>query len=161
MLPGLLAAFCRRFDASLRLPLSRAYFPPCLAGYGGGLLLTYAALWNSWFGDQGQPALLYLVPCTLGVVAALGAARGQLGQLWRHEFPEDREARLAPERERERAAAARAAEAVETGSGGASPPAALLPAATFEGPSSPSRERLLPPSPFDRSRSGSRASNDP
>lgn len=86
MLPGLLAVFCRRFDLSNRLPPARAYFPPCLAGYGAGLLLTYCALWFSWFGDQGQPALLYLVPCTLGTVSALALSRGQLGQLWSNDF---------------------------------------------------------------------------
>ncbi len=86
MLPGLLAVFCRRFDLSNRLPLSRAFFPPCLAGYGCGLLLTYCALWFSWFGDQGQPALLYLVPCTLGTVSALALSRGQVAQLWLNDF---------------------------------------------------------------------------
>ncbi|KAL4438186.1 hypothetical protein ABPG77_010547 [Micractinium sp. CCAP 211/92] len=86
VLPGLLAVFCRRFDLSNRLPLSRAFFPPCLAGYGCGLLLTYCALWFSWFGDQGQPALLYLVPCTLGTVSALALSRGQVAQLWLNDF---------------------------------------------------------------------------
>ncbi|PSC70351.1 signal peptide peptidase-like 3 [Micractinium conductrix] len=82
VLPGLLVAFCRRFDLAGRLPAARGYFGPCCAGYGGGLLLTYCALWFSWFGDEGQPALLYLVPCTLGTVALLSASRGQLGALW-------------------------------------------------------------------------------
>jgi signal peptide peptidase-like protein 2B len=50
-------------------------------GYGAGLLLTYVALMFSWFGDEGQPALLYLVPCTLGVVLVLAAARGELRAL--------------------------------------------------------------------------------
>jgi signal peptide peptidase-like protein 2B len=50
-------------------------------GYGAGLLLTYVALMFSWFGDEGQPALLYLVPCTLGVVLLLAAARGELRAL--------------------------------------------------------------------------------
>jgi signal peptide peptidase-like protein 2B len=52
-------------------------------GYGAGLLLTYVALMFSWFGDEGQPALLYLVPCTLGVVLVLAAARGELRALLR------------------------------------------------------------------------------
>ena len=55
VLPGLLVAFCRRFDLAGRLPAARGYFGPCCAGYGGGLLLTYCALWFSWFGDEGQP----------------------------------------------------------------------------------------------------------
>ena len=30
----------------------------------------------------GQPALLYLCPLTLGAVAAVAAARGDLGRVW-------------------------------------------------------------------------------
>ncbi|GFR51743.1 hypothetical protein Agub_g14189 [Astrephomene gubernaculifera] len=63
--------------------LARSYFPYTILSYGAGLCLTYAALAFSWFGDQGQPALLYLVPCTLLTVLGLAAARGQLGLLWR------------------------------------------------------------------------------
>jgi len=59
----------------------RGYFAPAVAGYGSGLLLTYTALLFSWFGDEGQPALLYLVPCTLGVVLGLAAWRGELHAL--------------------------------------------------------------------------------
>ncbi|KAI8468656.1 MAG: signal peptide peptidase-like protein [Monoraphidium minutum] len=82
ILPGLLVALMRRTDISLRLPWPRGYFAPSLAAYGAGLVLTYVALVFSWFGDQGQPALLYLVPCTLGTVLALTAARGDLRRLW-------------------------------------------------------------------------------
>lgn len=83
ILPGLLVALARRCDADLRLAGARAYFPYLVLSYAVGLGLTYAALALSWFGDQGQPALLYLVPCTLGTVFGLGWARGQLGALWR------------------------------------------------------------------------------
>ncbi|KIY95705.1 signal peptide peptidase-like 2B [Monoraphidium neglectum] len=62
ILPGLLVALMRRVDIDLRLPWPRGYFLPALAGYG--------------------PALLYLVPCTLGTVLALTAARGDLRRLW-------------------------------------------------------------------------------
>ena len=151
MLPGLLAVFCRRFDISHRLPLKRGYFLPCVAGYGAGLLATYAALWLSLFGDEGQPALLYLVPGTLGTVSVLGLARGQFPALWDNDFEEQG----AAEERRAEAAAARAADELEGGL-----ESTLLPtAARFTGPaSSPSSStaRLLPPSPFDRSRSGSR-----
>ena len=34
------------------------------------------------FVAQGQPALLYLVPCTLGVSLALAHARGDLRAMW-------------------------------------------------------------------------------
>ncbi|KAG2441965.1 hypothetical protein HYH02_009759 [Chlamydomonas schloesseri] len=106
ILPGLLLAYTRRADldlallpgssggssssgggggcaASVQQALKASYFPYAVVSYGAGLCLTYAALAFSWFGDQGQPALLYLVPCTLGTVLALAAARGQLGLLWR------------------------------------------------------------------------------
>ena len=145
MLPGLLAVFCRRFDLSQRLPLAKGYFLPCVVGYGGGMLLTYAALWFSWFGDQGQPALLYLVPATLGSVSLLAAARGQFRLLWDNDF--EPLGGSASSRD-----VARQAEAMEAG---AEPEAQLLP----DSRSSPgSRERLLP-SPFDRSRSSSRESD--
>ena len=31
---------------------------------------------------MGQPALLYIVPCTLGTLLATGAYRGELSSLW-------------------------------------------------------------------------------
>lgn len=151
MLPGLLAVFCRRFDISHWLPLRRGYFLPCVAGYGAGLLATYAALWFSLFGDEGQPALLYLVPGTLGTVSMLGFARGQFPALWDNDF----EAAGAAEEQLAEAEAAREAAALE----GGGLESTLLPSGRFTGPaSSPSSSttRLLPPSPFDRSRSGSR-----
>lgn len=82
ILPGLLVALTRRLDVERRAPWPRGYFAPCLAAYGVGLTLTYVALVFSWFGDQGQPALLYLVPCTLGTVLTLAWCRGDLPQLW-------------------------------------------------------------------------------
>ena len=45
-----------------------------------GLFLTYVAL-NAMNGS-GQPALLYIVPCTLGTVLLLGWWRGELRSLW-------------------------------------------------------------------------------
>jgi signal peptide peptidase-like protein 2B len=83
ILPGLLVALMRRVDIDARRPWPRGYFAPTVVAYGAGLVLTYVALAFSWFGDQGQPALLYLVPCTLGTVLALAAARRELGPLWR------------------------------------------------------------------------------
>ncbi|EFJ46292.1 hypothetical protein VOLCADRAFT_93422 [Volvox carteri f. nagariensis] len=92
ILPGMLVAYTRRVDLDLRLSafslrgpasyLYRSYFPYTILSYGAGLCLTYAALAYSWFGDQGQPALLYLVPCTLLTVVGLAAARRQLSMLW-------------------------------------------------------------------------------
>ncbi|GIL57826.1 hypothetical protein Vafri_13059 [Volvox africanus] len=95
ILPGMLVAYTRRLDLDLGASfsqfcapvsyLSRAYFPYTLISYSAGLCLTYAALAFSWFGDQGQPALLYLVPCTLLTVVGLAAARRQTVILWQGE----------------------------------------------------------------------------
>jgi len=105
VLPGLLVAFTCKYDAlkmttmtavrgererssrrgvgsSSTIMTKYRYFIPAIIGYGWGLLLTYVALTFSWFGDQGQPALLYLVPCTLGTVLCLGWMRGELKGLW-------------------------------------------------------------------------------
>lgn len=153
MLPGLLAVFCRRFDLSLRLPVRASYLLPCVLGYAGGMLATYCALWFSWFGDQGQPALLYLVPGTLGTTLAMGTLRGQLGALWSCDFEAWADEEYAAERRR-RAAAAEEEQMREAEAGLEHH---LMPSGHFAGPSSPSRERLLPASPFERSRSGSRS----
>lgn len=80
-----------------------------LSNYGfptAGLLCTYVALYL--MNGQGQPALLYLVPCTLGMncssitrvvllylflnfvcfglgpIVLLGLARGELKELWNY-----------------------------------------------------------------------------
>ncbi len=93
VLPGLLVALTRRHDLHAGLHAIKGYFLPCLAGYSLGLLATYAALLFSLFGDQGQPALLYLVPFTLGPVTALAAARGDLARLWGGSADGDKDAR--------------------------------------------------------------------
>lgn len=111
VLPGLLAVFCRRFDLTHRLGVARSYFLPCVLGYGAGLLVTYCALWFSWFGDEGQPALLYLVPGTLGTTSLLALARGQFSALWHNDF----ELALVGGMLRGDAAAREAAERLEAG----------------------------------------------
>ncbi|KAK1319853.1 Signal peptide peptidase-like 2 [Acorus calamus] len=45
-----------------------------------GLFLTYLALYL--MDGHGQPALLYLVPCTLGLIVVMGWAKGELKHLW-------------------------------------------------------------------------------
>ncbi|XP_030629783.1 signal peptide peptidase-like 2 [Chanos chanos] len=74
MVPGLLVAYCHRFD--ILMQSSRIYFLACTIGYGIGLLITFVALALM---QMGQPALLYLVPCTL--LTSLAVA------LWRKELP--------------------------------------------------------------------------
>jgi len=63
-----------------RKSLFNGYFLWASVGYGLGLFWTYVAL-NLMVGS-GQPALLYIVPCTLGTVLILGWWRGELKSLW-------------------------------------------------------------------------------
>lgn len=80
LLPGLLVSFCLRYDWTTRKSLCRGYFLWSTVGYGLGLFLTYVAL--NVMNGNGQPALLYIVPCTLGTVVVLGWWRGDLKPLW-------------------------------------------------------------------------------
>ncbi|MEW5302651.1 MAG: hypothetical protein WDW36_005413 [Sanguina aurantia] len=84
ILPGLLVAYTRRLDIDLQLHRrwTGGYFPATVLAYTAGLCLTYVALVYSWFGDQGQPALAYLVPCTLGTVLSIGWFRQDLGVMF-------------------------------------------------------------------------------
>lgn len=50
-----------------------------LPAYGIGLLVTFMALALM---QRGQPALLYLVPCTLTTSGALALWRRELGMFW-------------------------------------------------------------------------------
>ena len=77
LLPGLLAVYTRTFDLYYNCSWQRSYFWPNVGGYAVGLLLTYLALWFEVGGSQGQPALLYLIPCTLGVTLVLAMSRRQ------------------------------------------------------------------------------------
>lgn len=82
LLPGLLGVYARSFDVISKQTARQSYFWPCASGYAVGLLLTYGALYWNIGGDQGQPALLYLVPCTLGVVLMLAHVRKDLPNMW-------------------------------------------------------------------------------
>lgn len=68
-----------------RMPVSdavlqqRAYFTPVVWSYIGGLLMAFAA--NN-ITNLGQPALLYIVPCTLTAVAWTAVSRGELQRIW-------------------------------------------------------------------------------
>ena len=50
-----------------------------LTAYGVGLLITFLALYLM---KEGQPALLYLVPCILLTGCAIGWWRGEMRSLW-------------------------------------------------------------------------------
>ncbi|XP_046493931.1 signal peptide peptidase-like 2B isoform X1 [Equus quagga] len=77
LVPGLLVAYCHRFD--IQVQSSRVYFVACTIAYGVGLLVTFMALALM---QRGQPALLYLVPCTLVTSGALALWRRELGMFW-------------------------------------------------------------------------------
>ena len=50
-----------------------------LAAYGVGMLTAYIALTMM---ERAQPALLYLVPCTLTPVYAVAVLRGHVKVMW-------------------------------------------------------------------------------
>ncbi|KAG9154454.1 hypothetical protein Leryth_023904 [Lithospermum erythrorhizon] len=83
LIPGLLVAFCFRFDKANKKGWRDGYFLWLTVGYGMGLFITYLGLYI--MDGHGQPALLYLVPCTLGTCVALGKKRGELKQLWSYD----------------------------------------------------------------------------
>jgi len=78
-LPGLLVSFLRRYDLLARKRFFGGYFAPSLLGYFVGLSVTIVALFIM---RMGQPALLYLVPGTLGTTLVLAKKRGELPSLW-------------------------------------------------------------------------------
>ncbi|XP_051133412.1 signal peptide peptidase-like 5 [Andrographis paniculata] len=80
LFPGLLVSFSRRFDKANGKRAAKGYFPWLMIGYGTGLFLTYLGLYL--MNGHGQPALLYLVPCTLGLCVVLGLKRKELKLLW-------------------------------------------------------------------------------
>ncbi|KAM7134902.1 signal peptide peptidase-like 2B [Macrochelys suwanniensis] len=77
LVPGLLVAYCHRFD--IQVQSSRVYFVACTIAYGIGLLVTFVALALM---QMGQPALLYLVPCTLITSFAVALWRKELAMFW-------------------------------------------------------------------------------
>lgn len=80
-LPGLLVVFSRRFD--LRQPQAEqhwiGYFHICVIGYALGMFTCFVVLFVF---RAAQPALLYLVPGTLGSVVLTGVLRGDIRALW-------------------------------------------------------------------------------
>ncbi|XP_045794591.1 signal peptide peptidase-like 4 [Trifolium pratense] len=80
ILPGLLVAFSLRYDWLAKRNLRAGYFLWAMSAYGLGLLVTYLAL--NLMDGHGQPALLYIVPFTLGTFLSLGKKRGELEILW-------------------------------------------------------------------------------
>lgn len=86
ILPGLLVAFSLRYDWLGNKKIQAGYFIWAMTAYGLGLLVTYVAL--NLMDGHGQPALLYIVPFTLGTFLTLGTKRGELKNLWTRGKPE-------------------------------------------------------------------------
>ncbi|KTF74537.1 hypothetical protein cypCar_00046302, partial [Cyprinus carpio] len=78
IIPGLLVAYCHRFDVWMENS-RRIYFISCAVAYAVGLVLTFAVMLLS---KMGQPALLYLVPCTLLTSAVLACVRKEFRHFW-------------------------------------------------------------------------------
>ncbi|XP_050374604.1 signal peptide peptidase-like 5 [Argentina anserina] len=82
MFPGLLILFTFRFDKDNKKGVLNGYFLWLVIGYGMGLCFTYLGLYL--MNGNGQPALLYLVPCTLGITYILAWSRGEVKRLWNY-----------------------------------------------------------------------------
>ncbi|XP_056622645.1 signal peptide peptidase-like 2A [Triplophysa dalaica] len=78
IIPGLLVAYCHRFDVWMSNS-RRIYFISCALAYCVGLVVTFAVMLLS---KMGQPALLYLVPCTLLTSSILACVRKEFKQFW-------------------------------------------------------------------------------
>ncbi|XP_072502035.1 signal peptide peptidase-like 2C [Notamacropus eugenii] len=77
VVPGFLVAYCHRFDIQVRS--SRVYYMACTLAYAVGLLLTFLAMILM---QMGQPALLYLVSCTLATSLVVAICRQELALFW-------------------------------------------------------------------------------
>ncbi|KAM4597403.1 signal peptide peptidase-like 2A isoform 1-T1 [Fundulus diaphanus] len=78
IVPGLLVAYCSRFDVWIN-SRRKVYFICCCIAYLLGMVLTFAVMLLS---GMGQPALLYLVPFTLITSAVVAGCRGEMRQFW-------------------------------------------------------------------------------
>ncbi|GFR84186.1 signal peptide peptidase-like 2B [Elysia marginata] len=82
IVPGLLVAFNAVCDVRLRKGgrYRMLYFIIALIGYLFGMVVCMVSLILM---ESGQPALLYLVPCTLVPTVVMAMCRKELGLLWR------------------------------------------------------------------------------
>ncbi|XP_051580416.1 signal peptide peptidase-like 2A isoform X2 [Myxocyprinus asiaticus] len=78
IVPGLLVAYCHRFDVWMGNSC-RIYFISCAIAYCVGLVVTFGVMLAT---KMGQPALLYLVPCTLLTTSILASVRKEFRQFW-------------------------------------------------------------------------------
>ncbi|KAM9826670.1 signal peptide peptidase-like 2A isoform 1-T1 [Syngnathus typhle] len=78
IVPGLLVAYCSRFDVWINSTRKVYFLTSCIA-YLLGMLTTFTVMLLS---GMGQPALLYLVPFTLITSATVAGCKGQMKQFW-------------------------------------------------------------------------------
>lgn len=69
-----LVCLCGQFET-----IERTYIYDCCSGYGIGLIVTFFALILM---DTAQPALIYLVPCTLLPNFLYALIRGEFLKVW-------------------------------------------------------------------------------
>ncbi|XP_069844471.1 signal peptide peptidase-like 2A isoform X3 [Dipodomys merriami] len=77
IVPGLLVAYCRRFDVQTG---SSVYYISSIVAYAIGMILTFVVLVLM---NEGQPALLYLVPCTLITASTVAWRRKEMKKFWK------------------------------------------------------------------------------
>ncbi|KAM6201284.1 signal peptide peptidase-like 2A [Rhynchocyon petersi] len=77
IVPGLLIAYCRRFDIQIG---SSIYYISTTIAYAVGMILTFVVLVLM---KKGQPALLYLVPCTLITASVVAWRRQEMKKFWK------------------------------------------------------------------------------
>uniref|UniRef100_A0A5F9C754 Signal peptide peptidase-like 2A n=1 Tax=Oryctolagus cuniculus TaxID=9986 RepID=A0A5F9C754_RABIT len=78
IVPGLLIAYCRRFD--VQMGSSSVYYISSTLAYAVGMILTFVVLVLM---KKGQPALLYLVPCTLITASIVAWRRKEMKKFWK------------------------------------------------------------------------------
>uniref|UniRef100_A0A452UR48 Signal peptide peptidase-like 2A n=1 Tax=Ursus maritimus TaxID=29073 RepID=A0A452UR48_URSMA len=78
IVPGLLVAYCRRFD--VQTGSSSIYYVSSTIAYAVGMILTFVVLVLM---KKGQPALLYLVPCTLVTASVVAWRRKEMKKFWK------------------------------------------------------------------------------
>ena len=77
VVPGLLISYNHGID--LHVNSKKIYYIATVIAYGIGMIITFVALELM---KTGQPALLYLVPCTLITTFVIGCIRGEVKLLW-------------------------------------------------------------------------------
>lgn len=78
IVPGLLIAYCRRFDEQTGSS-SAVYYVSSTIAYAVGMIITFVVLVLM---KTGQPALLYLVPCTLITASIVAWRRKEMKKFW-------------------------------------------------------------------------------